>query len=142
VAIFWSDIDLNLANATLTNLDLRDCHVRTATFTAAHFLGLTRFSNSRFDGETSFDHALFGGDACFDQTQFGGEVSFDGAQARLIAPDGMRRALPAGWTLTPTTTAQNHQLAAHDGVWGHFTKEYTTRTGGDPASIAARISST
>jgi hypothetical protein len=84
---FWSDIDLDLTGATLTDLDLGDCHIRTARFTDARFLGSTTFigahfakqasfRDTRFTGQVEFRNVFFADDADFTRARFAAEGIF------------------------------------------------------------------
>lgn len=84
---FWPDITLDLAGATLLDLDLGRCHLHSATFDGARFDGATEFSLAEFIGPVSFDGAWFTGRAWFintilaepadfTRTRFADEVNF------------------------------------------------------------------
>jgi uncharacterized protein YjbI with pentapeptide repeats len=88
--LFWPDVDLDLTGASLHDLDLVDCHVRTARFHGARFTGFAAFGGSRFAGKASFGKAEFHGKAVFDgagfatdavfgEAVFKGKASFTGA---------------------------------------------------------------
>ncbi|WP_143104803.1 pentapeptide repeat-containing protein [Amycolatopsis regifaucium] len=76
---FWPGIDLDLSAATLINLDLRRCHVRTATFTGATFIGWAGFSKATFTAKAGFSDATFTGNAWFSGATFAGYAWFSGA---------------------------------------------------------------
>ena len=84
---FWPDIDLDLTGATLHDLDLSLCRVRTALFRKARFTGsgafgatqfaeLSDFGGAAFEGNAEFDSAVFGYDAVFGGVTFDGEAGF------------------------------------------------------------------
>jgi uncharacterized protein YjbI with pentapeptide repeats len=66
----WRDIDLDLMGATLVDLNLYDCRVRTGVFRHATFVGnIANFAVTRF-GEAEFDNATFETFAVFVDTTF------------------------------------------------------------------------
>lgn len=99
--MFWPDLDLDLTGAVLIDLNLSECHLRTASFDKATFTGESWFQHATFTGSASFDgatftdyawfeevtftahawfvRATFTGDANFDKATFTGDASFDGA---------------------------------------------------------------
>jgi uncharacterized protein YjbI with pentapeptide repeats len=77
---FWRNIDLDLIEAQLHKLDLRNCQIRAAQFNGAKFSGDTRFDDAQFIGDAWFSRAQFTGYAGFDGTQFSGHANFDRAQ--------------------------------------------------------------
>ncbi|MEU5691843.1 pentapeptide repeat-containing protein [Actinosynnema sp. NPDC020468] len=77
---FWPDLDLDLAGATLIDLDLSGCEVRSLTCVGTSFTGVTSFHRARFGGVTSFRDARFAGGAWFEGAEFGGRVRFDEAK--------------------------------------------------------------
>jgi hypothetical protein len=77
VASFWDDIDLDLTGATLINLDLTDCRMRSVLFTGAHFAGYrARFINAEFDHGAGFHEAKFSNRARFNNAKFGNYAQF------------------------------------------------------------------
>jgi uncharacterized protein YjbI with pentapeptide repeats len=98
---FWPDADLDLTHATLIDLTLDDCAIRTirldgaqltgetrfarttvtgrAEFRQSRFTGRAEFRDTTFTGETRFDRATFAGRASFYRTRFTGKTRFDGA---------------------------------------------------------------
>ncbi|MEU0789569.1 pentapeptide repeat-containing protein [Amycolatopsis sp. NPDC005961] len=76
---FWPDIDVDLTGATLIELDLTGCRLRTATFTDATLLGDTKFREARFDGRVSFTGTQFAGELNFDGAEFFDESRFEAA---------------------------------------------------------------
>jgi uncharacterized protein YjbI with pentapeptide repeats len=74
--IFWSDLDLDLTGATLVDFDLSGCHLRTATFKAAVFIGDAEFLGTRFTGDAWFASATFTGSAWFESATFSGYTEF------------------------------------------------------------------
>lgn len=105
VVTFWPDTDLDLTGATLTDLDMGGCHLRTARFDQARFVGTARFGGARFAGDAWFDETEFA-----DDTGFGG-----GAWVRLDAPYAGHRSWPAGWEVVPATRRPDPDTA---GEWG------------------------
>lgn len=79
VDTFWRDMDLDLTGATLIGFDLSECHLRTATFTAATFLGDAEFLDTRFGGEAWFASTVFTGAVWFDSATFAGYTEFQSA---------------------------------------------------------------
>jgi uncharacterized protein YjbI with pentapeptide repeats len=77
---FWPDITLDLAGATLVDLDLGRCHVHGATFTGARFHGVTEFTSAKFTGPVSFDDARFTGRTRFLNTAWAEPVGFTRAR--------------------------------------------------------------
>lgn len=84
---FWPGIDLDLAGATLTDLDLSDCHLGVARFTGTRFTGTTTFRGTHFTkqasfrdghfaGPVEFRNAAFADNADFTDTRFGGDSVF------------------------------------------------------------------
>ncbi|PPK67837.1 uncharacterized protein YjbI with pentapeptide repeats [Actinokineospora auranticolor] len=73
---FWRDIDLDLTAATLTDLDLAGCCVRTASFLRSTFIGIAGFRAATFDGGADFGEAMFGGGANFRRASFGDDAVF------------------------------------------------------------------
>ncbi len=87
---FWSDVDLDLTNATLVDLGFYGIDVRSANFTKARLYGETYFDNARFNvsarfREVRFDSfAQFSGawfkTAIFDRAEFINGAEFDGVE--------------------------------------------------------------
>ncbi|MGK3206770.1 pentapeptide repeat-containing protein [Amycolatopsis sp. MEPSY49] len=80
--LFWSDIDLDLAGATLFDIELDDVVIRKAIFTAATFVGAARFDGALFTGRTSFDGAIFTARTGFVGTKFDSYSSFSRSRFR------------------------------------------------------------
>jgi uncharacterized protein YjbI with pentapeptide repeats len=76
---FWSDINLDLTDATLINFSLRECDVGGAWFGGVRFEGVAWFVGARIVGVAQFDGARFDGGARFGGAHFDG-ARFDGAQ--------------------------------------------------------------
>ncbi|MGW6445167.1 pentapeptide repeat-containing protein [Lentzea sp. NPDC055074] len=81
--IFWENIDLDLTGATLTELDLENCRVRTADFGEATFEGTASFGGATFEGTAWFGRATFGyarfGEATFERFAGFGSATFEDA---------------------------------------------------------------
>jgi hypothetical protein len=75
---FWAGTTLDLAGATLIDLDLTGCHT-TAHFTRATFTGDTRFNRATLTDAASFDQAVFTHTASFGGATFTNTASFSGA---------------------------------------------------------------
>jgi uncharacterized protein YjbI with pentapeptide repeats len=67
---FWSDITIDLADATLIDFDLSNCHVNHSNFARARFVGIARFRDATFTGDTSFVESTFAGHAVFFKARF------------------------------------------------------------------------
>ncbi|SDD56268.1 Pentapeptide repeat-containing protein [Actinokineospora iranica] len=76
---FWPDVDLDLTGATLIDLDLIDCAIRTARFTGATFTGNAEFSRATFTDDAGFGGATFTGDTVFSGATFTSPAWFDEA---------------------------------------------------------------
>ncbi|AGL18397.1 pentapeptide repeat-containing protein [Actinoplanes sp. N902-109] len=76
---FWPGLDLDLAGAALTDLDLRHARVGTARFSSAVFSGDTRLDRTTFTGPARFDGATFDGVARLDNATFADSAVFRGA---------------------------------------------------------------
>jgi uncharacterized protein YjbI with pentapeptide repeats len=76
---FWDGMTLDLTAATLTDLDLTDCHAHHVTFRGATFTGDTHFDGATFTGDADFRGATFTGDADFRGATFTGGAYFAGA---------------------------------------------------------------
>ncbi|MEU3626784.1 pentapeptide repeat-containing protein [Amycolatopsis coloradensis] len=97
VTTFWAEIDLDLAGATLIDLDLSRTTIRHARFGKARFSGTARFDNARFNGIAEFDEARFSGDAVFRRARFNGTTRFGGVRFNSNARFGgaqFRRGMP------------------------------------------------
>ncbi|GIG62562.1 hypothetical protein Lfu02_69340 [Longispora fulva] len=68
MASYW-DIEVNLAGATPTDLNMNHCRLNTAWFT-----GVSRFGSVTFTGDAWFTQATFTGDALFDSATFTGNA--------------------------------------------------------------------
>ncbi|MGH3548787.1 MAG: pentapeptide repeat-containing protein [Pseudonocardiaceae bacterium] len=79
-AVFWADIDLNLAEAHLHQLSLSACHVRRARFDGAMFAGGAGFNQAKFSSDALFDGAKFTGYAGFKGTEFVENAKFVGVE--------------------------------------------------------------
>lgn len=77
--IFWANIDLILTGATLIDLNLSHCTIRTAGFEEASFTGDAYFYNTTFTRHAWFIRATFTGDAHFEDANFIREARFDDA---------------------------------------------------------------
>lgn len=113
--MFWPDIRVNLAGATLSTFRFTRCHVRHATFSGARFVGPAVFRGATFDQQGDFRSARFTGLADFRRVTFAGEganfrgTDFEGevdfgthtraalTGASAVAADGVRRKWPDGW---------------------------------------------
>ncbi len=80
VETFWTDLNLDLTDATLINFDPRDCRINSATFTQAKFSGTTSFSYTQFTGDALFNKAKFTEDTSFTKAEFTGDVWFSDAE--------------------------------------------------------------
>ena len=90
--LFWPDVDLDLAGATLIDFGLTGCRVRTATFDRAHFAGDVSFSGTQFAGDVRFTNSRFvsrradlrgvwfAGKADFVGAGFAGDAEFTGSK--------------------------------------------------------------
>ncbi len=79
---FWPDLDLDLARATLVDLDFRRAAVRRAIFTGATFHGVAGFDDATFADSVSFAGATFDGPVRFVQAAFDGTAHFEAATFR------------------------------------------------------------
>ncbi len=77
---YWPDITLDLAGATLLDLNLDRCHLHGATFDGARFHGVTQFSLAEFTGPVSFDNARFTDNARFINTVWAEPADLTGAR--------------------------------------------------------------
>jgi uncharacterized protein YjbI with pentapeptide repeats len=93
---FWPGRGLDLAGATLVNLDFSGCEIDWAYFRGATFVGPTMFRGTTFTSSAGFGRATFADEAYFEQvtcrsnavfrfTRFTGEVRFTGATFERIA---------------------------------------------------------
>ncbi|MFG1640115.1 pentapeptide repeat-containing protein [Amycolatopsis sp. NPDC049252] len=87
---FWHDIDLDLTGATLIDFSLLGCHVGSADFTGATFIGDAwfdftsfadgaLFNDATFTCDARFPNAVFGSTAWFSEATFSTEARFTGA---------------------------------------------------------------
>ncbi|NUT90484.1 MAG: pentapeptide repeat-containing protein [Saccharothrix sp.] len=67
---FWAGIDLDLTGATLIDLDLSECHLRTGRFTGATFTGAAGFRRTNFSDQAWSTDTTFGGLAHFHGATF------------------------------------------------------------------------
>ncbi|MBB5081411.1 pentapeptide repeat-containing protein [Nonomuraea endophytica] len=74
----WADIHLDLIGATLSDLDLRACRIRSARFDLATFHGTAVCNDAIFDRDAWFGGTTFNGGATFDGVIFNGRVGFNG----------------------------------------------------------------
>ncbi|MBM7774394.1 uncharacterized protein YjbI with pentapeptide repeats [Actinokineospora baliensis] len=117
---FWPNIDLDLTDATLNGFDMDHCHVRSARFGGATFIGTSTFFGVTFDGFVDFratrfigaalfyratfashawfNDATFNAMAWFDATRFGGKVSFRSANFCREANFQQVRFTGKGWS--------------------------------------------
>jgi len=79
---FWPDIDLDLAGATLVDLRLERCRVRSADFSGATFLGYTNMGGTTFLERGEFDDATFLGSARFSEASFVKDAKFRAVRFR------------------------------------------------------------
>ncbi len=77
--LFWDDIIVDLAGATLINFDFRNCRVKHCAFLYGVFIGPARFDNAVFIGEASFARSTFMTEARFSGATFAGETWFKSA---------------------------------------------------------------
>lgn len=71
--IYWSDIDLNLADATLVRFNLTHALLRSAVFQSATFLGPTTFRGTTIERAADFRYARFADQADFRRVVVGAE---------------------------------------------------------------------
>jgi Pentapeptide repeats (9 copies) len=76
---FWPGIRINLADATLIDINLQDGVVADSDFRGATFTGNVVLDTTTFTGDALFDGATFTGDASFSKTAFGGRAVFANA---------------------------------------------------------------
>ncbi|TCO65931.1 pentapeptide repeat-containing protein [Actinocrispum wychmicini] len=114
--VFWTDIELNLSNATLVKFALTHAVVRSAAFVHTRFVGPTTLRGTTFRANADFRTAVFvglvdfrrvtfkGDGAAFRGTAFEGEVDFGvhtdtGLSGALTKVNGkVRRKWPTGWS--------------------------------------------
>lgn len=77
---FWGKVNLDLTGATLVDLDLSRCHIHTAQFSRANFVGRPKFNETQFTGNAWFNETQFTRGAIFDRAQFTGDAWFERAQ--------------------------------------------------------------
>lgn len=88
---YWSGMKLNLAGATLIDLELMDCRIAGANFANAKFVGTTLFSYTEFTRDVDFGKAEFAGEARFRWAAFGGRANFEETVFRGDALFGFAR---------------------------------------------------
>jgi hypothetical protein len=76
-ATFWTGLDIDLTGATLVNIDLSECTMRSGTFASTTFTGNTNFKSATFTDASNFVAATFTGAANFVQASFDSHVSFE-----------------------------------------------------------------
>ena len=76
---FWPDIRINVADATLIDINLQGGVVADSDFRGATFTGNVVLDTTTFTGDALFDGATFTGDASFSKTAFGGRAVFTNA---------------------------------------------------------------
>src|SRR5262249_32786582 len=81
-SLFWNNICLDLAGATLIDFSLVNGVMADADFHRAAFAGDALFSGAAFSGDARFGGTAFSGDALFDRTAFSGDASFREAAFR------------------------------------------------------------
>ena len=77
---YWRVDRIDLAGATLIDIDFTDCRLPEADFTGAHFHGSSSFTDTRFGGDAQFRDTRFHGDAQFGRARFDGDAVFDRAR--------------------------------------------------------------
>ncbi|RFU37256.1 pentapeptide repeat-containing protein [Actinomadura logoneensis] len=75
----WSDIALDMTNATLIDFTLTGGRLTTADFRSAYLHGDTDFSGTVFAGHADFSEVTFTQDAAFRYVTFAGHADFEGA---------------------------------------------------------------
>ncbi|WP_084211080.1 pentapeptide repeat-containing protein [Pseudonocardia acaciae] len=80
LSTFWAGVGLDLAGATLVNLDFTGCHLAVARFSEARFIGETLFSEAQFTTRAQFGGAHFRSIARFNEARFTGDAQFSGTQ--------------------------------------------------------------
>jgi hypothetical protein len=80
VTTFWPNTSLDLTGATLIDFDLGYCHLHTARFSGAWFVGPTCFGEAQFAGDAEFSEAQFGEDVLFIATKFARYAGFSGTR--------------------------------------------------------------
>ena len=79
VATFWSDVDLDLREATLVDFDLSRCIVRTADLELATFVGDAAFWSATFINSAYFRLVTFSNEVDFGEATFTGRANFASA---------------------------------------------------------------
>jgi Pentapeptide repeats (9 copies) len=132
---FWPDTRLDLAGATLIDLDLRRGVMAAVDFSGATFSGLTTFDGATFDdiaafgratfNDVGFIGATFGSDAVFAMSTFnnaavfgganfqGGEGSLSFERSRVLSSHA-GHAWPTGWHLGPNGSGGYTVVSAND----------------------------
>ncbi|WP_409462605.1 pentapeptide repeat-containing protein [Amycolatopsis sp. GA6-003] len=114
---YWPDIDLDFSGATLVELTLTYCRIRSIACHETTFTGKTTFCYTEFRTKADFTDSTFKEHADFRGAVLGGERdAFRGAKfeqhaefaedakvrlAGALSKPGCRRAWPAGWTEEP-----------------------------------------
>jgi hypothetical protein len=135
---FWPDIDLDFSGATLVELDLTHCSVRSIVCSGTKFHEPTSFRGTTFRTKADFGRADFQGRTDFRGTVFGGDRdSFTGADfwslvdfgtettARLTGAQvqrGITRVWPPEWEERPI---------ADRPTWARLTRKDEPREPGD-----------
>ena len=97
--LFWRDIRLNLAGATLIDFNLENGVLADANFAEATFIGDAGFGEATFTGNAGFGQATFTGNAGFSGAKFTGNAGFSGT--KFTGGAGFERAIfsdTAGFT--------------------------------------------
>ena len=102
---FWPGISIDLSEAVLTGLALRDCRLTDADFTGAVIHGTADFSGAQIAGFLTFADAVVTGNADFALALIGGPVDF-------------RRATVSGYAEFTRTTVLS-SCAFGDATVGH-----------------------
>ncbi|GAA1656733.1 pentapeptide repeat-containing protein [Actinoplanes couchii] len=77
-AIFWADVDLDVAGAVLVGWNAERCQFRSADFSRCVFHDAASFQEASLHGAASFDRAQFRDIAQFTQTVFDAAATFVG----------------------------------------------------------------
>lgn len=77
---FWSDLYLDLRDATLVEFDLKDCRLESADMRGAVFYGPAIFRKVNISGNVWLINARFKGRTTFKDARFGGVSRFTGAR--------------------------------------------------------------
>lgn len=76
---YWIHTRLNLKNAFLDNISLRNCELVCVDFTEARFSGTADFAGATFRGPTRFNKTTFKEESNFDRSKFKGLTNFNEA---------------------------------------------------------------